>query len=148
MTPNINKSLSAIFDVELTSTDKPLEELKIDAKNKSIDSLEAQREYVKANIVELIEKGKTVLDNMSTIANSTEDAKDFTVVTNLIKTLVETNMTLLDCEVAHKPKLELLEAGQEAKQITNNTTVFCGSTSDLAKMVTAQQTLTIENKND
>ena len=132
ITPNTNKSLSDIFDVELTTTDKSLDELKIAAKVDSIDTLELQRKYVKDNIVALLEKGSLLLDNMTNIANSSELSKDFQVAAAIIDTLVKTNMTLLDCEVAHKPKLDpasLTNTGQ----ITNNTAVFVGSTSDLSK---------------
>lgn len=134
VTPNMSKSLSDIFDVELTQTDKSIDELKITAKVDSIDSLEMQRKYVKDNIIALIEKGKTALDSITQIAISTEAAKDFTVVSDLIKTLVGTNMTLLECEVVHKPKIEPGQANSVG-QITNNTTVFVGSTSDLSKYI-------------
>lgn len=133
ITPNTNKSLAEIFNVELTTTDKSVDELKIAAKVESIDSLETQRKYVKDNIVTLLEKGTQLLDNMTTIANSTEAAKDFQVAADIIDTLVKTNMTLLDCEVAHKPKIEPTQLTNTG-QITNNTsTVFVGSTSELAK---------------
>lgn len=135
MTPNVNKSLADIFDVELTTTDKSVEELKISAKNADIDSLEKQRDYVKSNIVALIEKGMSALDNMTTIANSTESGKDFKVVSDMITALVDTNMTLLDCEVAHKaaPMLDSSGKTDATQAITNNTAVFVGSTSELSK---------------
>lgn len=134
ITPNVNKSLSDIFDVELTQTDKSENELIIAAKVNSIDSLETQREYVKANIIALIEKGNTALDSMITIADSTEVGKDFKIVTEMITVLVATNMTLLDCEVAHKPTVDPKALTQNSiGQVTNNTAVFVGSTSDLSK---------------
>lgn len=130
MTPNMNKSLSDIFDIELTQTDKSVDELKIEAKAESIDSLETQRVYVKNNLVTLIEKGSTALDKMIAIAESTEVGKDFSVVSEMIKTLVATNMTLLESEVAHKAKdIQPVQPGQ----ITTNNTVFVGSTSELSK---------------
>jgi len=149
ITPNINKSLSDIFDVELTHTDKSEGELKIAAKIDSIDTLETQRAYVKANIVALIEKGNNALDSMITIANSTEAGKDFTVVSDMIKTLVNTNTTLLECEVAHKPNNDPLAINQQNSvgQITNNTAVFVGSTSDLSKYIKESMNISvIENK--
>jgi hypothetical protein len=127
---NMDKSLSEIFNIELTQTDKTVGELKIAAKVDDINSLEKQREYVKANIVELIEKGKAILENISTVANSTEDAKDYAEVTSLIKTLVATNMTLLECEVVHKPVLETAKADDD---VSSDKTVFSGSTSELSK---------------
>lgn len=127
ITPNTNKSLSDIFDVELTVTDTSHAELQLAAKAESIDSLEVQRKYVKNNIVALIEKGNDALDVMITIAKTTEANKDFTVVAELLKTLVDTNIKLLDCEVAHKPKTDQ----PEVPGVVNNTAVFVGSTTEL-----------------
>lgn len=146
-TPNTNKSLSDIFDIELTNTDKPLDELKISAKSDSIDTLEAQREYVKANIVSLLEKGKKALDSVITVAESTEVAKDFVVVSDMIKTLVAANMTLLECEVVHKPKNDPAQPpASGTEQITNNNTaVFVGSTNDLAAFLKNSAIPTYQN---
>lgn len=130
-TPNVNKALSSIFDVEFTTADTSIEELKIQAKSDSINSLENRREYVKSNIVALLEKGKIVLDELSTIATSTEQSKDFKVVSELIKVLVDTNMTLLECEVIHKP----IDSMESLSQVTNNTAVFVGSTSELSALI-------------
>jgi hypothetical protein len=142
ITPNVNQSLSDIFDVELTQTDKSIGELKISAKVDSIDSLETRREYVKGNIISLIEKGIVALDSLTTIANSTELSKDFGEVTKLIKTLVDTNMTLLECEVIHKQPIG--QSDTSAQSVTNNT-VFVGSTSDLSKYIRESSNI-IENK--
>jgi len=133
ITPNTNKALSDIFDVELTTTDKSFDELQIAAKADSIDSLETQRKYVKDNIIALLEKGSLLLDNLTNIANSTEASKDFQVAAGIIDTLVKTNMTLLECEVVHKPKLDPATLQNNVGQITNNTAVFVGSTTDLSK---------------
>lgn len=135
MSNNINKSLSEIFDVELTTTDKSIDELKIAAKVDSLDSLEEQRSYVKANLVALIEKGSILLDNISQVANSTENSKDYGAATDMLKTLVETNMTLLECEVVHKQPQKVQPDNQDSVSTTTNNTVFIGSTNDLAKYV-------------
>lgn len=145
ITPNTNKSLSSIFDIELTKTDKSIDELKIAATVDSIDSLSMQREYVKKNIIQLIEKGNTSLDTMIKVAESTENGGDFKVVSEMIKTLVESNIKLLDSEVIHKPK-------EQDKQTltTNNNTVFVGSTAELSKYlkssITTQPIQIVENK--
>lgn len=129
----MNKSLSEIFDIELTNTDKSIDELKIAAKVDSIDSLETQREYVKKNLVSLIEKGVDLLDNIIQVANSSELAKDYAAATVMIKTLVDTNMTLLESEVAHKPVAEI--SHEVVGLPTSTSTVFSGSTSDLARFI-------------
>ncbi len=133
-TPKVETSLSNIFDVELQSADpnRPIAELQAEAQAKAIDSLESQREYVKANLVKIIERGMTAMGDLNTIANSTEKSRDFEVMSTLMKTLVETNVELLNVEVAHKPKIGIPgSAGQEATTINNNT-VFVGQTKDLA----------------
>jgi hypothetical protein len=130
-TPNINKSLSDIFEIDVSQAESPIDDLRIEAKSASIDSLEAQREYVKKNLVSLIEKGIKALNSVITIAESTEVAKDFVVVSDMIKTLVDTNMTLLESEVVHKKINDVPAIGQT----TNNTAVFVGSTSDLSKYI-------------
>jgi hypothetical protein len=136
VTNKMNTSLSDIFDVELSETDKPLQELKATAQAAEIDSLEKQREYVKSNLVKLIERGMTAVSDLNTIANSTEKSRDFEVMSGLIKTLVDTNIELLNVEVAHKPKVDLTAGKQEAGTINNNT-VFVGSTKDLAKYLSS-----------
>ncbi len=133
-TPKMQTSLSSIFDVDLPeSSGKSLVELQTEAKAAEINSLETQREYVKSNLVKIIERGMTAMSDLNTIANSTEKSRDFEVLSTLMKTLVETNIELLNVEVAHKPKLDL-SSGQEATTINNNT-VFVGQTKDLASYI-------------
>jgi hypothetical protein len=137
-TPKMEASLSSIFDVELQTTDKPLAELAASAKAAEIDSLERQREYVKGNLVKIIERGMTSLSDLNCIANASEKSRDFEVLSTLMKTLVETNIELLNVEVAHKPKIDVKQnASQEATTINNNT-VFVGQTKDLAAYLKSQ----------
>lgn len=142
-TPKMNTSLSSIFDVELqeVNPNSSIAELKADAVAAEITSLEQQREYVKANLVKLIERGMTAVSDLNTIANSTEKSRDFEVMSGLIETLVKTNVELLNVEVAHKPKINLpSQAGQEATTINNNT-VFVGQTKDLAAYLKSSNTI-------
>lgn len=133
-TPKVESALSSIFNVELQEVDpnRSLTELQAEAQAKAIDSLESQREYVKANLVKLIERGMTAVSDLNTIANSTEKSRDFEVMSCLIKTLVETNVELLNVEVAHKPKIGMPGGADQSATTINNNTVFVGQTKDLA----------------
>jgi hypothetical protein len=136
-TPNMEKSLSNIFDIDLSNTideSKSIAEVKADAIAADIKSLEAQREYVKANLVKIIERGMTALGDLNVIASSTEKGRDFEVMSTMMKTLVDTNVELLNMEVAHKPKFAQTE-NTPNQQVTNNTAVFVGSTKELADYV-------------
>lgn len=133
-TPKVESSLSNIFNVELQEADpnRSIVELQAEAQAKAIDSLEAQRDYVKGNLVKLIERGMTAVSDLNTIANSTEKSRDFEVMSALIKTLVETNVELLNVEVAHKPKIGIPGSSDQSATTINNNTVFVGQTKDLA----------------
>lgn len=151
-TPKMNAALSDIFDLELTTTDKPIDEIKIEAKKAETETLEKQRDYVRGNMIELIESGKTILQNMANIANSTEAGKDFDVVSRLLKTLVDSNAKLLEMEITGKPQnqAEVVQKSkdipQSAEQITNNT-VFVGSTTELSQFLKNRQTtINVDNK--
>lgn len=89
-------------------------------------------EYARRNMYDILEKGSTALEDMLDIARQSESARAFEVVTNLIKTLAETNKDLL--ELAKKDKeLNKVEEGPD-KVVTNNN-LFVGSSAELLKMI-------------
>lgn len=134
-TPKMNTSLSNIFDIELQETDTPLVDIRADARANDINSLEKQRDYVKSNLVKLIERGMTAVSDLNTIANGTEASKDFKVLSEMITVLVASNVELMNIEVAHKPKYDATTAPADSTSITNNNTVFVGSTKDLSTYI-------------
>jgi uncharacterized membrane protein YdfJ with MMPL/SSD domain len=134
---NVTKAFSELFDTELTTTDTPISQLKIDAIKTDTETLEKQRDFVRKNMIELIEQGKDALTNMRNIAASTESGKDFDTYARILKTLVDSNAKLLEMEITGKPQQSEkpsnngTDSNQQAEQITNNT-VFVGSTTELA----------------
>lgn len=89
-------------------------------------------EYARRNMYDILEKGSTALEDMLDIARQSESARAFEVVTNLIKTLAETNKDLL--ELAKKDReLNKVEEGPD-KVVTNNN-LFVGSSAELLKMI-------------
>lgn len=134
-TPKMDKSLAEIFDVDLTTTDKSNEDLALLAVIKDTESLEKQRDYVRKNLTKLISSGMTAVETMITIANSTEQAKDFKTVADMIQTVVDANVTLLNCEVAHKQEPAQTNGEGQKNTETSENAVFTGSTADfLAKI--------------
>ena len=134
-TPKMNTSLSEIFDIELQQTDTPLVDIRADARANDINSLEKQREYVKSNLIKLIERGMTAVSDLNIIANGTEASKDFKVLSEMITALVASNVELMNIEVAHKPKYDPNQKqNTEQTNITNNA-VFVGSTKDLSSYI-------------
>lgn len=136
MTPKMDNNLSQIFGTEPSTVldeTKSLVEAKAEAKSADIITLEKQREYVKSNMIKLIEQGMDSLADLRLIAQSSEKSRDFEVLSTMIKTLVESNEALLNIEVAHKPKVDpaAMLQGTGNTMVQNNTTVFVGSTNEL-----------------
>jgi hypothetical protein len=88
-------------------------------------------EYARRNLYDIIEKGNDALEHIVDIAKQSESARAFEVVTNLIKTMAETNKDLLQLAKAQKD-LEKADV-PEQKNITNNNLVL--TSADLLKMI-------------
>ena len=97
------------------------------------DDLKSDYEKVRENMDELIEKGKEALDDILSIARDSEKARDFEVAATLMKTIVDTNQSIIDL---HKKIRDISNYKQSSE---NNTTIknalFVGSTTELSKLV-------------
>jgi predicted house-cleaning noncanonical NTP pyrophosphatase (MazG superfamily) len=87
--------------------------------------------YARENYYNLMEKGHEALDELLEIAKSSEHARHFEVVSQLIKNLGDTNEKLLGLQ---KTKKELIKENPNGPTNVNNN-LFVGSTSDLLKML-------------
>ncbi len=90
-------------------------------------------EKTRENLDELIDKGKTALDDIISIAKDSEKARDFEVAATMLKAVVDANQQVLDL---HKKIRELSNYKQSNSGDTNiKNALFVGSTSELAKML-------------
>lgn len=89
-------------------------------------------EYARRNMYDIIEKGSSALEDMLDLARQSESPRAFEVVTNLIKTLAETNKDLLD--IAQKQK-DLTKEEQGPEKVVTNNNLFVGSSAELLKMI-------------
>ena len=132
------KNMENFFEVP---PKEPQESLPTEANNKPPpvlfdnleDDLKSDYEKVRENMDELIEKGKEALDDILSIARDSEKARDFEVAATLMKTIVDTNQSIIDL---HKKIRDISNYKQSSE---NNTTIknalFVGSTSELSKLV-------------
>lgn len=89
-------------------------------------------EYARRNLYDIIEKGNDALEHIVDIAKQSESARAFEVVTNLIKTMAETNKDLL---ALAKTKKDLdKDDSIPDKNVTNNN-LFVGSSAELLKFI-------------
>jgi len=102
--------------------------------NAKNDSANEDFTFARANIREVIQNGSNAIERMAQIADQSQNARDFEVLSNLMTTVVNASEKLLKVQKAIR---ELDKADeprdQEAKQVTNN--LFVGTSAELQKIL-------------
>lgn len=98
----------------------------------SDDATDADFEYARENLKDMIEKGNLAIDGILALAKESESPRTYEVAAQLIKTMTEANKDLLGLR---KQKKELQKDDAPRQNNTTNNNLFVGSTSDLAKML-------------
>lgn len=131
-----DKNMEQIFDVSPVETDtlpKVIEEKPPILFDNLEKDLMTDYEKTRENLDELIERGKEALEDILSIAKDSEKARDFEVAATLIKTITDTNQSIIDL---HKKIRDIANYKQQSE---NNTTIknalFVGSTTELSKLV-------------
>ena len=93
------------------------------------DNVQVDYEYTRANLQELIEKGKDGLDLAMRIAEETEHPRAIEVLAGMLKNVSDVNDKLMDL---NKKKQEAEEG--TGKKVTNNN-LFIGSTTELQRLL-------------
>lgn len=102
---------------------------------------DADYEYVRGNYYEIIQQGQMALAGALRVASMSEHPRAFEVVGSLLKNLADVNRQLLQSG-EDKQKIKTARKGNGGappQQITNNTAVFVGNSSDLNKMLKAKK---------
>jgi len=133
------EKLNQLFNIE-TFEQKPIEIKKIE--DTSDDKKESDFDLARDTLRDLIAKNNAVIDDIVSLARSSETARPFEVAGQLLKTQSEIAKGLVDL---HKQKKDIEKDEQEKIQTQNNI-VFAGSTSDLMKMISSERAKTIDVK--
>ena len=91
--------------------------------------------YSRETYYELLEKGKSSLDDMMDVARASEHPRAYEVLATMIKNLSDVNDKLMDL---NKKRVDMDKKDEDVKQITNNN-VFLGSTADLQRMLKQEE---------
>lgn len=97
-------------------------------------------EHVRQNVAEVIETGKSAMEEMLEIAKQSEQPRAFEVVSTLMKTLLDANKDYADISTKKKFAKEEINEPKEAaggNTVTNNNLIV--STSDLLRMLKDQE---------
>ena len=127
----INDSL----DIEASSISKEIVEEPskiVKTPKKGEDDPDADYDYTRGQLYSLIEKGQEAIDGILEIAQQSDSPRAFEVAGQLIKNVADTTDKLLDLQQKMK---KLKEEDSGPKSVTNNNTMFIGSTADLQKLL-------------
>lgn len=128
----INESL----DIEVSSISKDIvqESSKIiKSPKKGEDESEYDYDYTRGQLYSLIEKGQEAIDGILEIAQQSDSPRAFEVAGQLIKNVADTTDKLLDLQQKMKKLKE--EDPSAPRSVTNNNTLFVGSTAELQKLL-------------
>ena len=131
----LEESFEEIFD--LPSDNNDVEgELVDDTPRKPLspegsDDVDADYQYARENLYNVIERGSDALNTLVEIANQSESPRAFEIVSTLIKTLSDANKDLLEVQTKVKKLKE--ETATGPKNVTN--ALFIGNTSELQKLI-------------
>ena len=117
-----NDKIAESLDLE------PMEQQPVEVVPEIISSnVQDDFDFARANMVNIIEKGQEALNDILSVAQQSQQPRSFEVVSDLIRTIAQTNKDLLELS---KQKKEI-EKTDGPKTVNNN--LFVGSTSELLK---------------
>ncbi len=126
----LNKNLSEIFDVEPIQ-EQTVETLPVVIED-NINQVDADAEFARNNMRELISNGNKALTDLASVANQSESPRAYEVLATMMKNLAEMNKDLLELQ---KRKRELAPQSETTKGVNIDKAVFVGSTTELLKMI-------------
>ena len=126
----LNKNLSEIFDVEPIQ-EQTVETLPVVIED-NINQVDADAEFARNNMRELISNGNKALTDLASVVNQSESPRAYEVLATMMKNLAEMNKDLLELQ---KRKRELAPQSETTKGVNIDKAVFVGSTTELLKMI-------------
>jgi len=97
---------------------------------KAIPQVEADFDYARENMMEVINKGQEALFDLMDVARQSQHPRAYEVLSTMMNTMVGASKDLLDLQ-AKKKKLLEDDPSASPQQVTNN--LFVGSTAELQK---------------
>lgn len=125
------ESLDQVFNT--IPTIKPVE--KIGSVEESIKEEDNDFELARSTLRNLISKNEDVIDNIISLAKSSETPRTFEVAGQLLKTQSEMAKDLMEL---HKQKKDI-EKDEPKKIGTQNNVLFAGSTADIMKLLNGEK---------
>jgi hypothetical protein len=119
--------------VETEATPCKIEKICPEIKPKTIDDVQKDYEYTRANLYSLIEKGQEAINGILELAGEGESPRAYEVVGQLIKSVGDVTDKLLELQKKVKDVQEDTNRGPGS--VTTNNALFVGSTAELSKLL-------------
>ena len=130
----LNTNLSELFDVEPIKEESKVETLP--AVVEYADPVNADAEFARDNIRELVTQGNQAVNELMLIARDGQHPRAFEVLSGLMKNLADMNKDLLEIQ---KRKKDLAPKAESQNNLNIDKAVFVGSTAQLVKMLKNQK---------
>jgi hypothetical protein len=130
----LNANLSEIFDVEPIKEESKVETLP--AVVEYADPVNADAEFARDNIRELVTQGNQAVNELMLIARDGQHPRAFEVLSGLMKNLADMNKDLLEIQ---KRKKDLAPKAESQNNLSIDKAVFVGSTAELVRMLKTQK---------
>jgi hypothetical protein len=130
----LNANLSEIFDVEPIKEVSKEEILPVVVEY--VDPVNADAEFARDNIRELVTQGNQAVNELMLIARDGQHPRAFEVLSGLMKNLADMNKDLLEIQ---KRKKDLAPKAESQNNLNIDKAVFVGSTAELVKMLKNQK---------
>jgi len=130
----LNANLSELFDVEPIKEEPKVETLP--AVVDYADPVNADAEFARDNIRELVTQGNQAVNELMLIARDGQHPRAFEVLSGLMKNLADMNKDLLEIQ---KRKKDLAPKAEAQNNLNIDKAVFVGSTAQLVKMLKNQK---------
>ena len=130
----LNENLSELFDVQPIKEESKVETLP--AVVDYADPVNADAEFARDNIRELVTQGNQAVNELMLIARDGQHPRAFEVLSGLMKNLADMNKDLLEIQ---KRKKDLAPKAESQNNLNIDKAVFVGSTAQLVKMLKNQK---------
>lgn len=107
------------------------------------EELDADFDRVRESLANLADKSGEVVEDLLSLARSTESPRAYEVLTTAISTLLAANKDLLEAHAKKadiRNKLGAAQAGPQTQNNTQNNTIFVGSSEELLDMLQNRKT--------
>ncbi len=130
MSTTFDKNMEDIFNLP-EKVDNVNEKKQLKTVDNLDETVDTDFKYARENLYNIIEKGSDALNTLVDVAAQSQHPRAFEVVSQLVKTLSDTNKDLL--EIQKKVKVIKKDIPDQPQNVTN--ALFVGNTSELQKMI-------------